>query len=196
MGVSLVAAGLRLAGFGVAIGVLVGCSLYSSNKTLTFADAEGRVPDAVFADLGAGTIGKNWLMAQLGRPVHVEALNASSSVCTWALTRREHRHTKLFLIYNGNSVRSQREFLHVVFAGDEVLKHWQDRDELVNTAGLLNPRENARIEAQSSNPSQSLIVPRRPDSVTTVIRPATPAQPGPTPNVRAATPPVDSGYDL
>lgn len=162
----------------LALGLLLNgtaCSLYSSDTKQTYADAEGRVPERLLHDLSNSRLGKNWVLAQLGPPLQKDSVSANHSVYTWALTREETRHRHFLLVYNSRTTLRQRDYLHVVFNGDEVFKHWLDRDAAVDRSSLFSRRESAKMAAQEPvvesysqlstsqrAGAQGLIVPRKP----------------------------------
>ncbi|HMU67881.1 MAG TPA: hypothetical protein PKE57_12065 [Cellvibrionaceae bacterium] len=154
---------------------LSGCTLYSSDHQTQFADAEGRVPAQLFSRLGQQSASKPWVLKQLGQPMAVNSLGQGAQVYTWALTRNEISERSFFLLYKSKHTKNQQNFLHLVYSGDELLKHWLDRDAVVDTKALLNSRDLQRLavsnlEKTASAPS-NYSPPERP--VVTRITPAT-----------------------
>lgn len=151
-------------------GCLGGCSLYSSNKIITLSDAEGRVPQYVYADNGATPIGKTGLLKQLGPPSLQQDLTQTSSLYTWALTHSQQQETRFLLLYHTQKTTRKQVFFHVVFTEDRVLKHWIDQDLQVDTASQLTRREQAMVFSPETPRHQSLVVPHQVPPVTTVIQ--------------------------
>lgn len=154
---------------------LSGCSLYTSQHQTQFADAEGRVPAQLFTRLGQQSASKPWVIKQLGQPMAVNGVGQGAQVYTWALTRKDIRERSIFLLYKSQRTKTQQSYLHLVYSGDELLKHWMDRDALVDTKALLNSRDLQRLavnnlEKTALSPS-SFTPPERP--VVTQITPAT-----------------------
>jgi hypothetical protein len=153
---------------------LSGCALYSSDRQTHFADAEGRVPTQLFTRLEQQSASKPWVLKQLGQPMAVNSLGQGAQVYTWALTRRDISERSVFLVYKSQRTKTQQSFLHLVYSGDELLKHWLDRDGQVDTKALLNSRDLQRLavnnlEKTASAPSV-YYPPERP--VVTRITPA------------------------
>lgn len=132
-----------LAAFG-----LTGCTLYSSDHQTHYADAEGRVPQQLFSRLEQQTAGKPWLLKQLGQPQAITRISAAQNaqVYTWAITRKEISEQSVLLLYKSQHTKSQQSYLHIVFGGDAILKHWLDRDAQVDTTVLLASRDLKRLE--------------------------------------------------
>lgn len=149
-----------------------GCSLYSSKTAVMLADAEGRVPRQVYEDIGATRMGKKGLIKQLGLPVHQEAISQTGSLYTWALTRNEERETRFIFLYHTKKTTRNQVYLHVVFSGNSVLKHWMNQDLHVDIDNDLTAREKAIAFNSSAQDSPSLIVPNYVPPVTTVIQAA------------------------
>ncbi|MFO1368690.1 MAG: hypothetical protein U1F46_06800 [Marinagarivorans sp.] len=124
---------------------LTGCTLYSSNQQTQFADAEGRVPAQLFSRLEQPSASKPWVLKRLGEPMAVNGVGQGAQVYTWALTRREIRERSVFLLYKSQRTHTQQTYLHLVYSGDELLKHWLDRDARVDTKALLNSRDLQRL---------------------------------------------------
>ncbi|HEY6527859.1 MAG TPA: hypothetical protein VIZ65_04125 [Cellvibrionaceae bacterium] len=117
------------------------CTLYSSERQTHFADAEGRVPQQLFNRLEQQSVSKPWVLKQLGQPMAITPLGQGAQVYTWSLTRRDVNERSIFLLYKNQHTKTQQSFLHLAFGGDELLKHWLDRDALVDTKVLLNSRD-------------------------------------------------------
>lgn len=118
-----------------------GCALYSSERQTHFADAEGRVPQQLFSRLEQQSASKPWILKQLGQPMAIASVGHGAQVYTWALTRREISERSVLLLYKSQNTKTQQSFLHLVFGGDELLKHWLDRDAQVDTKALLSSRD-------------------------------------------------------
>jgi hypothetical protein len=117
------------------------CTLYSSERQTHFADAEGRVPQQLFNRLEQQSISKPWALKQLGQPMAVTPVAQGAQVYTWSLTRRDMSERSIFLLYKNQHTKTQQSFLHLVFGGDELLKHWLDREAQVDAKALLNGRD-------------------------------------------------------
>jgi hypothetical protein len=120
---------------------LTACTLYNSEKQTHFADAEGRVPQQLFNRLEQQTANKNWLLNQLGHPQSITPLAHGTQAYTWKLTRKEENTRTIFLLYKSQHSKTQQQYLHLVFNGDELLKHWLDRDAHINKTTVLNSRD-------------------------------------------------------
>lgn len=126
--------------------LLSGCTLYSSERQVQYVDAEGRVPAALFTRLDRQAASKSWLIKQLGQPMHITQVGHGGQVYTWALTRKDIAERSVLFIYRSERTKTQQSFLHLVFSGDTLLKHWLDRDAAVDTSALLNSRDLRQIK--------------------------------------------------
>jgi|GEM_PF-4158927 len=124
---------------------LSGCTLYTSDHHTQFADAEGRVPQQLFSRLEQQSASKPWVLKQLGQPMNVNSIGQDAQVYTWALTRKDISERAIFLLYKSQYTKTQQSYLHMVYSGDELLKHWLDRDAQVDTKALLNSRDLQRL---------------------------------------------------
>lgn len=126
--------------------MLSGCTLYSSERQIHYVDAEGRVPAALFTRLDRQAASKPWLIKQLGQPMHVTHVGHGGQVYTWALTRKDVAERSVLFIYRSERSTTQQSFLHLVFSGETLLKHWLDRDAAVDSAALLSSRDLRQIK--------------------------------------------------
>lgn len=149
------------------------CTLYSSERQTHFADAEGRVPQQLFNRLEQQSLSKSWALKQLGQPVAITSVAQGAQVYTWSLTRRDINERSILLLYKSQHTKTQQSFLHLVFSGDELLKHWLDRDAQVDTKVLLSSRDLQSL-AVSAMEKTAYIPPERP--VITQINPGPSAE--------------------
>jgi hypothetical protein len=128
---------------------LTSCSLYSREKRVHYADAEGRVPAQLFTTLQQGSPNRSALLAQLGPPLRVQALGGAGQLYSWALTQQQQTRTEILLLYRSRSLQTQRSYLHLVFMQDVLVKHWFAPDLEVNTQALV-ARRDLEIMAESA----------------------------------------------
>ena len=97
------------------------------------------------------------------------SVGQTAQVYTWALTRRDISERSILLLYKSQHTKTQQSFLHMVYNGDDLLKHWFDRDARVDVSALLNSRDLQRL-AVSNLEHTAYSPPERP--VVTRIIPA------------------------
>ncbi len=153
----------------LAVHCFTGCAIYSSERETHFADAEGRVPSQLLSRLEQQSAGKPWVLKQLGPPMATASVGQTAQVYTWALTRRDISERSILLLYKSQHTKTQQSFLHMVYNGDDLLKHWFDRDARVDVSALLNSRDLQRL-AVSNLEHTAYSPPERP--VVTRIIPA------------------------
>ena len=106
--------------------VLALCSCSVATR-VDYENHEGTLGKDFFDEIRNNKTDTNWLMANLGEPLHSENLDVNVNVYTWQLSRADYKHASLLVVFRYNTVEKEKEYLHVVSVEGTVKKHWLDR---------------------------------------------------------------------
>lgn len=101
-----------------------------------YEDGEGVLAEDFFHELRNNKTDTDWVMAQLGEPLHAQNLENGVHAYTWQLSRSAYKHASLLIVLRYNTLEREKEYLHLVSVDGIVKKHWLDSSAAIQQRKL------------------------------------------------------------